>query len=102
MACEIHKNDIDVQFRITVNNCGVLEDVSRFTTTQFIFEKASGTLLTVNASFLTDGSDGILVYNTVAGDLNESGWWRIQVLLSNASTTLRTEIGKFQVFENLE
>jgi len=41
------------------------------TTKQILITQPDGTVLTKTASFYTDGSDGILTYTTIAGDLVE-------------------------------
>jgi len=43
------------------------------TTKQILITQPAGTVLTKNASFLTDGSDGVLTYTTIAGDLDMDG-----------------------------
>lgn len=56
----------------------VVEDYAPFplstaTTKQILITQPSGTVLTKTASFLTDGTDGVLTYTTIAGDLDLNG-----------------------------
>jgi len=103
-ANEIHKDDIGTQFQLTVytDTNGTILDISYATIIQIIFEKPDGTLITQDASFLTDGTDGILVYTSVSGDLNQVGKWKIQARLSDGGANdTKTDIVRFNVHENL-
>lgn len=103
MSCtEIHKGDVGTVFTVTVENCNSQEDLSAATLKQILFKKPSGTLLTKTASFSTDGTDGILTYTTIAGDLDEVGTWKIQAYLEFASGSYHTEYTSFKVERNLE
>lgn len=103
MAAEIHLNDIGTMFKITIlDQDETAKDISSYTTKQFIFRKPSGTLLTKTASFFTNGSDGILYYTSVSGDLDEIGVWKLQVSINDGVSNYRkTNVGNFRVFENL-
>ena len=63
--------------------------------------KPSGTISTKTATFVSDGTDGKIHYTTVAGDLDETGMWKIQARVSNVTSDKRTDIGTFTVGENL-
>ena len=56
---EIHKNDIGTVFKVTIKDGSSAVDISTSTTKQLIFKKPSGQKLEANASYYTDGSDGI-------------------------------------------
>lgn len=101
-AGEIHKNDIGVQFLVTVYSGSTIKDISAFTTKQYIFRKPSGAFITVTADFYTDGSDGVLSYISSTGVLNESGIWKLQIYLANTNNSKKSDIGSFIVHENLE
>lgn len=101
MSCEIHIGNI-VQFQSTLSNCdGVAIDISTATTKKWLFQKPDGSLLTVDGDFLTDGTDGILVYRTTPFDLDQSGTWRYQIHVIFNSNEQYTDITKFKVFANL-
>lgn len=101
-ANEIHKGDIGTQFKVTVKNqAGTVVDLSGMTTKQILFKKPSGTILTKTASFLTDGSDGILVYVTVEGDISEAGEWFLQAYYTDGTSARYTDITLFTVHRNL-
>jgi len=102
MACEIHFNDVGLQFKITIKTCdGTAKDISYAVTKQFLFRKPSGTSMTKTADFFTDGTDGILIYNTVDGDLNEEGLWQLQARISAANDDKKTDVIRFKVHDNI-
>jgi hypothetical protein len=103
MAAEIHKNDIGTMFKVTIRKeDDSIKDLSSYTTKQLIFKKPSGTILTKTATFLTDGTDGIIYYTSISGDLDEIGAWKLQAYLHDGSSNYRkSNIGAFRVFENL-
>lgn len=98
---EVHQDQIGMQFKVTLSDADVAVDLSIYTTRQIIFKKPSGSLLTKTASLYTDGTDGIMYYTSVSGDLDEVGIWKLQCQLTNASESHRTEIGSFKVYGNL-
>lgn len=103
MPAAIHKNDVNVEFRYTVKD----EDenvvsLAGTVTKQFIFKKPDGTRLVKDGSFYTDGTDGILKYATVSGDLDIPGRWQSQLFLDfDESGSFHTDRIKFKVEENL-
>lgn len=101
MTAEIHAGDIGTVFEVTVQEDGIALDISTATTKQFVFKKKSGALLTVDAEFVTDGSDGKLSYTTVSGDLNEVGQWQIQVYVVLPTGSWRSDVQYFDVYKNL-
>lgn len=107
MACEIHKNDIGTLFEITVKECDVngnevVVNLSVVTTKKICFRKPNKDILTVDAVFKTDGSDGILQYVTIAGDLNVAGVWAKQAFLVFPSTgSWRSTLVDFTVVDNI-
>lgn len=100
-ANEIHQNDIGTVFRCTIYDNTTLVDISGATTKQLIFKKPSGDKLTKSASFYTDGTDGILTYTTVSGDLDEIGTWKLQGYVVLASGSWKSDIHTFTVHRNL-
>lgn len=99
MAGEIHTNDIGTVFTLTiVDQDGVAVDLSSDPSPEIKFKHGSQVLTKV-ATFTTDGTDGIIQYTTVSGDLNQSGNWTMQghvILLSGEWHT--TKVG-FKVLE---
>ena len=101
MAQEIHKDDVGNQFEIKVQDGNTIKDVSGATTKELLFLKPSSGTNTVTCGFLTDGTDGILTYKTIANDLDETGDWFLQVKLVFGSSTFRSNKEPFEVFSNI-
>ncbi len=103
MVCDIHVGDVGVQFQDTVQDCsGKTIDISSVTTKEYIFQSPDGSSFTTSASFLTNGTDGVLTYTTVAGDISVPGRWRYQVHVIFPSTLHRySDFGIFMARQNL-
>ena len=92
-----------MQFKITILQCnGNTKDISYATTKELIFQKPSGTIVTKNATFFTDGTDGIIYYNTVSGDLDEEGIWHLQARVAAINDDKKSDVAHFRVRDNLE
>ena len=102
-VAEVHKNDIGLTFKVTIKDeDDAVKNISSYSTKQLIFKKPDGTILTKTASFLTDGTDGVIYYTTVSGDLDTVGIWRIQAYINDGSSNYRkSNVGTFNVFDNL-
>ena len=101
-ANEIHKGDIGTVFVVTVQDGSSAVDVSGATTKQVLFRKPDGTVVANDAEFTTDGTDGKIQYTSVADDLDTVGQWHIQARVTLPAGTWRSDVGVFQVHENLE
>jgi hypothetical protein len=102
MTCGIHTGDIGTQFRVTVQDCNSTAiDLSTASSKSIIFKKPNGTSLTKSASFLTDGSDGIITYTSESDDLDTVGSWKIQAHVVFPSGEWRSEFKSFKVHRNL-
>lgn len=98
----LHVADVGAQIIATLTDTtGVAQDISQAIGEQIIFEKPDGSLLTVTASFVTDGSDGVVRYIFGEGDLDQSGTWRYQALITFASGEIYSDVAKFKVLPNL-
>ena len=53
------------------------------------------------AEFLTDGSDGKLVYTTVDGDIAEAGEHQVQGIVTLNGTIRSSTVSAFQALENI-
>jgi len=108
MACseeELHYNDIGTVILTTINDCvsGVSSplDVSSAISVSLVLKSPSGISNTKTASFNTNGSDGKIKYTTVDGDLNEVGTWRMQAVVNFPTSSFRSNVKTFRVYENL-
>ena len=82
---EIHLGDIGTSLQLEIVEDGVALDISTATSLKMRFQKPSGSTLDKDASFVTDGSDGLIRYVTVSGDLDEAGTWTRQAFMQIGS-----------------
>lgn len=98
----IQKNAIGVDLIGTIAESGVTIDVSTTTTRQIFLKKPSGSIINRSAILLTDGTDGKIVYRTIAGDIDVAGTWSIQgYVVFPGGFDGRSEVVTFQVLDNL-
>ena len=101
-ANEIRVGDIGTQFKVTIKDGTSVVDISSATSTkQIILKKPDGTKLTKAATFLSDGTDGIMYYSTVDGDLDVPGVWKLQGKVVITGGPFSTDIYSFKVHRNL-
>jgi len=78
MADEIHMNDIGTIFQLEVQEDGVAVDISAAISIAMYLRPPTLVTKTVVGVFVTDGTDGLIKYTTIANDLDEVGPWDIQ------------------------
>jgi len=99
---EVHVGDIGTAFRVTLNDCDVVVDLTGQTTIEILFLKPDGTALTKTASiYLGDPTLGIIEYLTVLGDLDQEGTWKIQGHVVLPTGEWHSDTEKFKVYTNL-
>jgi hypothetical protein len=76
-------------------------DISSFTTHELVFQKPNKTVVVKPAVFFTDGTDGLLVYITVDGDLIPAGSFQVQAHLKNVTLEEYTGVDLFHCAKNL-
>lgn len=101
MSSEIHVDDLGTRFLATIKDDGVVVDISNASSILMMFKKPDDQILTKNGTFYTNGSDGKVYYDTVAGDLDEAGQYKLQAQVVLPSGTYYTDIHSFQVHCNL-
>lgn len=102
MSQQIHVNDVGTEFRIAItDDDSAIVDLSSATVLQIIFKKPDSTDLVVEANLYTDGTDGIIYYNAVEGDLDQSGLYKIQGYVEIGAGSFYSSIGSFKVHCNL-
>ena len=102
MAAQIHVNDVGVVFRYTlVKEDGDAIDVSGASSIQIKYRSPGGELDTIDATFTTDGTDGVVEARTFK-PLIFGGNWTAQVYLAGVSGfTGHSEIDQFPVLANI-
>lgn len=103
---QYNAEDVDIIVTVTDQNSGDPIDLSGASQTNYIFQDPIGTQHTVQASFYTNGKDGMLIYTTIAGDLTTSngrgGQWVVQVDAIIPGVYIgRSSITQFEVGSNL-
>jgi hypothetical protein len=103
MTCETEAHLGDIGFRLiaTFVEDGVDVNISTATAKSIVLRSPAGIISTHSATFLTDGTDGIVYYATVSGDLDEVGIWKIQGIISIGGGTYHSNITSFKVYPNL-
>jgi len=96
------ENAIGVPIAATLKNPdGTTRNIANATVHNFLFRKPDGECVTRTADFVNDGSDGKLIYTTIAGDLSPAGRWRLQAEIVQPGYEGFSEIGYFWVQGNL-
>lgn len=101
MAGQLRKNDEGSVLRISVKENGAPFNAGSATTKTLKLAKPSGTVVERTPVFETTGVDGVLLYTTIAGDLDESGPWTGQLHLEFVGGKWHTDQFNFVVGENL-
>jgi hypothetical protein len=99
---DVCEDDVGTVIQVTVMENDVALDISAATVKQLIFRKPGDTIVTKDAEFVTDGSDGKIDYTTVAGDLDQDGTWEIQAYIEMGGGKWSSEIATFTVLPRIE
>lgn len=99
----IHLNDIGTELVVlVVEDDGTTPvDLSAATVKQIKLKPPGGTLLTKTAVLDTTGTNGLMKYVTVSGDLSAVGPWQIEGYVETAAGKWNTDIDGFTVLPNL-
>lgn len=99
-------NTIGVQLKpaFVLNNCGFPNNftpmnITGLTAANVFIIKPSGTIFAGSGTVFTDGTDGILLYSTVANDLDEAGLYELQGKIFTPSGDFYSDVSYFQVLE---
>lgn len=102
MTTYVHNADIGTIFRLAiVDTAGTAIDVSTAAVKFIYFQKPDGTKTKETAAFYTDGSDGIIQYTAVAGDIDQVGAWRVQGYVETSDGKFFTRKTSFTVLDTL-
>ena len=104
MASEIHQDDIGTRFLITVKDDGNpvnISGVSGGSIHQLNVRKPSDTVINRNATLVDYGISGVMYYDSVAGDLDEVGMYKLQAKVVIPSGTYYTDVYTFKVHSNI-
>ena len=101
MAAEIHVSDEPILRATIKDQDGAVVDVSAATTMEIKLKKPSGTTSTKTAVHTTDGIDGRIEYQVVAGEFDEIGEWQRQGRVVLGAKPYSSDIERFPVERNL-
>lgn len=98
---QLRVGDVASIIRVTVKDAGVALNLSTATVKQLKLKKPSGTVVVKDAIFATDGVNGQLQYETLAGDLDVPGPWMVQVYIEMGTQKFHTTMFSLPVSANL-
>lgn len=101
-ADEIHVGDVGTVMQATIKDNGAALDISGFTTKLFFLRQPTGSITTITASFIGgSGTSGVIGFTSTASHFERSGPFKLQAYLSNGTSTWRSDVYEFTVFENV-
>ena len=105
MGASFQKNDVGTSYKLFLRNTdSTARDISSAVDTadrQIRFQDPTGTNTDKDADFFTDGTDGILVYTFISGDLDLAGRWKAQATVALSTGTQKSSVEDFIVHDNL-
>jgi len=103
MPSEIHQDDIGTRFLLTVKDGTEVVNISGATSLRLDIRKPSTTVVNREPLRFDDGSSvsGVMYYDTVSGDLDEVGKYKLQGVVTLPSGTYHTDVHTFKVHCNL-
>jgi hypothetical protein len=100
---EIHVGDKGTAFNVTLYDGTTAVDISLATSKVFVFEKPSGTKMSVTATVSGTGSLGTMTWSVpTTTTIDEDGEWRLQAKVGFSDSSYHTDITRFTVYPNLD
>ena len=84
-STDIHINDVGTTFLVTIVDNDIPVDLSSGSSNLMLFLKPDGTFISRPAVFNTNGTDGVIKYTTVDGDLDQQGYWSLGAVVTTSS-----------------
>lgn len=94
---DIQVDDFGWIGKLALKQKGVIVDISSYSTLRFLFQDPSGTVETKVVAFETDGTDGVLEYTIVDGDIDQIGYWEVRAQILKTNVELTSEAHGFNV-----
>jgi hypothetical protein len=101
MSSELHVDNIGTRFLVTIQDDGEAVNISNASSITMVFKKPDDSIVYRSGILLTNGSDGQVYYDTISGDLDEAGLYKLQARVVMPSGTYYTDVHTFQVHCNL-
>lgn len=104
---EIHVADVGTRLYVTVKESGVVVDLSGASEITLVIRRKDKSVITKTLSddqvkLYTDGSDGKIYYDLIAGDITIKGDYSLQVNLEYPNGFWHSDTQTFAVAENLK
>lgn len=100
MCSEIYVGDYGTALRATIyDQNGAIVDLSISSNIIFNLEKPDGSIISVPATFVTDGTNGQVQYITEPGDIDMVGHWRLQAVVFYSIREWHSSIYTFKVYK---
>jgi hypothetical protein len=96
---DIHVDDFGWVAKLTLQQDAVTLDISSYTTKQIILVDPANAATTKTATFDTDGTDGVLKYTILDGDIDAVGRWHIFARVAKTGVELTSEAVRFTVYD---
>jgi hypothetical protein len=93
----IQVGDSGTEIILKVREGGRRMDLAAATTLRLVLTKPDGNVLVRDATFLTDGRDGALLYVTGPGEVDQPGMWSVQAELALGAWSGRTSRAALRV-----
>lgn len=98
----IHVDDYGWAGRLRLVQDKQVQNISSFTTRQFIFKPPTGAVKVKTAAFDTDGANGILKYVIESGVLDQVGEWKVQARVAKSGAEITSDEITFTVNSRLD
>ena len=98
----IHVDDYGWTGRQPLVQDKVAQDISSYTTRQFIFKPPTGAVKVKTATFDTDGVNGVLKYVIESGVIDQVGEWKVQARIAKSGAEITSDEIAFMVQPRLD
>ena len=99
---DIHTDDYGWVGKLTLKQDGTAVDISSYTTWVYILKDPAGTTASKVAAFATDGTNGVLAYTILTGDIDSVGSWEVQARISKVGAQITSEPHTFLVADRID
>lgn len=99
----LQKTDFGWIGRLTLKQDGIVVDISGYPTKEFFLVDPDGVSSSAKtATFDSDGTDGILKYTILTGEIDAVGDWKVFARIKKANTELTSDPHEFSVKARLD
>lgn len=102
MAAELHVGDVGTNIQsLILDQAEDIVDLSGATVKRYLLYKPDKTVVELDCVLVTNGTDGLMKFVTVANTLDQAGFYSLQGYIEVSTNKWHTDIIKFRVFPNL-